>query len=250
MLQWFLQCCVGGPGAHRCGLAPPEIVSIENEHRARDQGSFTLFKGTQRAWGRIFINWRSNSSTRTLTHSVIAGRASLIGSHTSRDVLREHEKELTRGQRPADRVASFGGSWPFIILFMLVLNSWIMLNTFILAGWNRTFDPYPYILLSLVLPMLAAIQAPVITMSRNRHSEKDRLDAEHDHEVNLKTEHKIMPLHQTLDALSEEHWSGLLVTRQEQSRMPKQLTEDICILKGGGELSLNHFKAEPSQDRE
>jgi uncharacterized membrane protein len=156
------------------------------------------------------------------------------GRHISRNVLRDHERELTLGQRLADRVASFGGSWPFIFLFGLVLIAWIMLNSFILAGWNRTFDPYPYILLNLVLSMLAAIQAPVIMMSQNRHSEKDRLDAAHDYEVNLKAELEIMSLHQKLDALREQQWSELLATQQDQSRMLKQLTEDIRILKGGG----------------
>ncbi len=171
------------------------------------------------------------------------------GLHISRDVLEEHEKELTLGQRLADRVASFGGSWPFIVLFMLVLVSWIILNTFILTGWNRTFDPYPYILLNLVLSMLAAIQAPVIMMSQNRHSEKDRLDAAHDYEVNLKAELEIMSLHQKLDALREQQWSELLVTQQDQSRILKQLTEDIRLLKEGLELSLNRRGLESTQDR-
>jgi uncharacterized membrane protein len=79
-------------------------------------------------------------------------------------------------------------------------------------------------------------------MSQNRHSEKDRLDAAHDYEVNLKAELEIMSLHHKLDALREEQWSELLMTQQDQSRMLKQLTEDIRILRGAGELSLNHPK--------
>jgi uncharacterized membrane protein len=169
------------------------------------------------------------------------------GVHISRDVVQEHEKGLTLGQRLADHVASFGGSWPFIILFMLVLISWIILNSFILTGWNRTFDPYPYILLNLFLSMLAAIQAPVIMMSQNRHSEKDRLDAAHDYEVNLKAELEIMSLHQKLDTLRNEQLSQLIATQQDQSRMLIQLTEDIHILKGESGLSLNHPELGPSR---
>lgn len=157
------------------------------------------------------------------------------GLHISRNVLREHEKKLTAGQRLADRVASFGGSWPFIILFMLVMMSWIIMNTFILA--NRTFDPYPYILLNLVLSMLAAIQAPVIMMSQNRHSEKDRIDAAHDYEVNLKTELEIMSLHQKLDSLREVQWCELVAVQDEQIRILRQLMTEVQTLKNGTRTS-------------
>ncbi len=153
------------------------------------------------------------------------------GLHISRNALEEHQEKLTMGQRLADRVASFGGSWPFIILFMAVLVAWIIINTFILSGWNRTFDPYPYILLNLVLSMLAAVQAPVIMMSQNRHSEKDRIDAEHDYEVNLKAELEIMSLHQKLDTLRQEQWSELLAVQQDQIGILTQLIEDVRALK-------------------
>ncbi len=159
------------------------------------------------------------------------------GLHISRNVLKEHQAQLTRGQRLADRVASFGGSWPFILLFAVVLTSWIILNTFILAGWNRAFDPYPYILLNLVLSMLAAIQAPVIMMSQNRHAEKDRIDAAHDYEVNLKAELEIMSLHQKLDALRQDQWSELLARQEEQTKILRQLLEEIRTLNNTGPIS-------------
>jgi uncharacterized membrane protein len=160
------------------------------------------------------------------------------GLHISRNVLEEHLEKLTPGQRLADRVASFGGSWPFIILFMAVMVAWIIMNAFILAEWNQTFDPYPFILLNLVLSMLAAIQAPVIMMSQNRHSEKDRIDAAHDYEVNLKAELEIMSLHQKLDMLRQQQWSGLLAAQQEQIGILTQLMEDVRALKKGAtELS-------------
>jgi uncharacterized membrane protein len=123
--------------------------------------------------------------------------------HISRDVLAEHEGKLTFGQRLADQVAAFGGSWPFIILFLCIMLVWISLNAFILVHRDAAFDPYPFILLNLVLSMLAALQAPVIMMSGNRQAAKDRLDAAHDYEVNLKAELEIMALHEKIDALHQ-----------------------------------------------
>ena len=155
------------------------------------------------------------------------------GLHISRNVLEELQQRLTPGQRLADRVASFGGSWPFIILFLAVMAVWIIINTLILAEWSHTFDPYPYILLNLVLSMLAAIQAPVIMMSQNRHAEKDRIDAALDYEVNLKAELEIMSLHQKLDMLAQEQWSELLAVQQEQIGILTQLMEDVRALKKG-----------------
>jgi uncharacterized membrane protein len=100
------------------------------------------------------------------------------------------------GQRAADAVARFGGSWTFVALFAAMMFAWVALNAYLLASRGKTFDPYPYVLLNLFLSMLAAIQAPVILMSQNRQSEKDRISAEHDYEVNLKAELEIMLLHE------------------------------------------------------
>jgi uncharacterized membrane protein len=118
-----------------------------------------------------------------------------------------HDPKLTLGQRLADRVASFGGSWTFIILFGCVLVSWALLNSWLLL---RPFDPYPYIFLNLMLSMLAAIQAPIIMMSQNRQAERDRVRAELDYEVNLKAELEIAALHEKIDALRQQDLIGLL----------------------------------------
>ena len=91
--------------------------------------------------------------------------------HVSKNVHKEREDQLTFGQRLADKVASFGGSWTFILLFAFVLALWVTTNSFLLIRWHSAFDPFPYILLNLVLSMLAAIQAPVIIMSQNRQAE-------------------------------------------------------------------------------
>ena len=127
----------------------------------------------------------------------------------------------------ADKVASFGGSWVFISIFAVVMLIWILLNSIILVKLGSSFDPYPYILLNLVLSMLAAIQAPIILMSQNRHAYKDRLSAEHDYEVNLKSEFEIIGLHEKIDALREKQWGELIVIQQEQLRLLVQLVEGL-----------------------
>jgi CRP/FNR family transcriptional regulator, cyclic AMP receptor protein len=117
----------------------------------------------------------------------------LVSQRASRNINVEMEERATIGQRVADRVASFGGSWTFIIIYVSFLASWMAFNTFVLVHYGRgesgaQFDPYPYILLNLMLSMTAALQAPIIMMSQNRAAEKDRLAAEQDFKVNLKSE--------------------------------------------------------------
>ena len=126
----------------------------------------------------------------------------------SRNINQEHDQGLSFGDRLADHVASFGGSWTFLIAFAVVLAAWVALNTYILAG--RAFDPYPYILLNLFLSMLAAVQAPIIMMSQNRLAARDRLQAAHDYEVNLKAEIEILALHEKLDELRNKDMAELI----------------------------------------
>ncbi|HZQ91494.1 MAG TPA: DUF1003 domain-containing protein [Terriglobales bacterium] len=126
----------------------------------------------------------------------------LLRTRVSRNPNVEEEEMLTFGQRVADKVAAFGGSWTFIISFAVLLVAWTGVNTFILL--EKAFDPYPYILLNLFLSMLAALQAPVIMMSQNRQSAKDRLKADLDYEVNLKAELEVAQLHNKLDRIYEE----------------------------------------------
>lgn len=109
--------------------------------------------------------------------------------------------QLSFGQKVADKVAEFGGSWPFIILFLVIMALWVALNTLIIAS-DGAFDPYPFILLNLVLSTLAALQAPIIMMSQNRQADKDRMAASLNYEVSLKTDLEIMRLNQKLDDLT------------------------------------------------
>lgn len=118
------------------------------------------------------------------------------------------------GERMADKVAEFGGSWAFIALFCGFLFAWSILNSLILR--TGAFDPYPYIFLNLILSMLAAVQAPIIMMSQNRLAKKDRETAEHDYEVNLKAEIEIMGLHEKLDDMRAAQMTRLIAYQQEQ----------------------------------
>lgn len=144
----------------------------------------------------------------------------------SKNINSAFDDQLTFGQKLADNVAKFGGSWTFIIIFALILLTWVILNSVILARYNSSFDPYPYILLNLFLSMLASIQAPIIMMSQNRQATKDRMDAAHDYEVNLKAEMEIETLHQKLDELREQKWAELVEMQQEQIRLLTQLLEE------------------------
>lgn len=114
----------------------------------------------------------------------------LMSRQVSRNVLEEEEEQMTLGQRVADRVAAFGGSWPFIFIFGGIMVVWMGLNVAMIAH----YDPYPFILLNLALSTIAALQAPVIMMSQNRQSSKDKLLAENDYQVNLKAEMEITAL--------------------------------------------------------
>jgi len=127
-------------------------------------------------------------------------------SRNPHDVAAAHS---TMGDRLADRVAEVGGSWAFIITFMLVLFGWMTLNTGVLEHFGLVFDPYPFIFLNLMLSMLAAIQAPIIMMSQNRQAAKDRLAAKLDYETNLRAELDILRLHEKVDRLIVERLEGL-----------------------------------------
>ena len=145
-------------------------------------------------------------------------------THIARNLAHEAEPTVTAGQRAADAVASFGGSWTFVGLFAMTMLCWVGLNAALLVGRGHTFDPYPYILLNLFLSMLAAIQAPIILMSQNRQAQKDRLSVEHDYEVNLKAELEIMLLHQKIDTLRETQWQELIALQRDQLRLLVELT--------------------------
>ncbi|MCX6012957.1 MAG: DUF1003 domain-containing protein [Chloroflexi bacterium] len=135
----------------------------------------------------------------------------------------EFESKLTLGQKMADNVARYAGSWRFIICFFLILIVWVVLNIVVLVA--KPFDPFPFILLNLVLTCIAATQAPIIMMSQNRSESKDRMRAEHDYIVNLKAELEIRNLHEKLDHLLVNQWQRLL----EIQKIQMDLMEEIAV---------------------
>src|SRR5438477_3116429 len=139
----------------------------------------------------------------------------------SSDISKQFETKLTFGERLSDRIASFGGSWRFIILFGTVLFGWIILNAIFLL--DRGFDPYPFILLNLILSCLAAIQAPIIMMSQNRGESRDRLRAENDYKVNLKAELEIRHLHEKIDHLLRRQYNRLFEIQQIQIELLEEI---------------------------
>ena len=144
----------------------------------------------------------------------------------SRNLNKEFDSKLTFGQRLADKVAEFGGSWKFITFFMGILVLWIIVNS--IALLRKPFDPFPFILLNLVLSCLAAIQSPVIIMSQNRQEAKDRLRAEHDYQVNLKAELEVRSLGEKMDHLLHQQWQRLLEIQQIQTDLMQDLARKVA----------------------
>jgi uncharacterized membrane protein len=160
---------------------------------------------------------------------------SLTGNTILTDKLDgESQQVLTFGQRIADKVASFGGSWTFIISFGVFIALWISLNVFWLV--NKGFDPYPFILLNLLLSCLAALQAPVIMMSQNRQEEKDRERAKKDYMINLKSELEIRTLHEKIDHFIMDQQQELLDLQKEQVNMMNDILQQI-----GGKAKTNQL---------
>ncbi len=141
------------------------------------------------------------------------------------NLLNPPKEVLSRGQEISDKVARFGGSWTFIIIFTVILAIWILFNSVIPE--NLKFDPYPFILMNLVLSTIAAIQAPIIMMSQNRQEEKDRMRSENDYLVNLKAEMEIRSLHQKIDLLLEEQIKTLFETQAEQLKILQELQSKL-----------------------
>ncbi|MGD9913591.1 MAG: DUF1003 domain-containing protein [Rhizobiaceae bacterium] len=148
---------------------------------------------------RRYLSGRAGARERHVLESALHRQA------LSRDL--SQDAGTTLGDRLADAIARVGGSWSFIVGFLAFLAVWTLANIWLLG--METFDPYPFVFLNLILSMLAAIQAPIIMMSQNRQAARDRVDAAHDYEVNLKSEIEIMALHEKLDELRHREIVGM-----------------------------------------
>jgi len=142
----------------------------------------------------------------------------------SRNINIEFERQLTVGERLSDIMAGFGGSWRFIVIFSSVILAWLAVNSWVII--TKPFDPYPYILLNLVLSCLAAIQAPIIMMSQNRQEDRDRLRAENDYRTNLKAELEIRQLNEKMDHLLMKQWERLLEIQEVQIDIMEELSNN------------------------
>jgi uncharacterized membrane protein len=139
------------------------------------------------------------------------------------NLLHEPKEILTRGQSISDKVARFGGSWSFIISFSCILFVWILFNSY---GANK-FDPYPFILMNLILSTIAALQAPVIMMSQNRKEERDRKRNENDYMINLKAELQVRSLHQKIDLMQKEQMKVLYQTQAKQLELLEKIEKEL-----------------------
>lgn len=144
------------------------------------------------------------------------------------DVGKKLENTYTFGQKVADGVAHFGGSWPFVISFVVIMVGWIIINVTHLFGAN--FDPFPFILLNLFLSMVAAIQAPLIMMAQNRASDYDRMESRNDYHVNLKSEEEIRLLHAKVDHLIQQDQPNTMQIQKMQMEMLASINEQLALM--------------------
>lgn len=152
-------------------------------------------------------------------------RRTATGATIARSLGEEFARNTTRGQRLADGVARVGGSWSFVVAALLTISVWIGANALLRGG---SFDPYPFILLNLVLSCLAALQAPIIMMSQNRSSARDRQQADQDFLVNLKAELEVSGLHSKVDHLLHARWEDLMLVQQLQLDLLARIQRDMA----------------------
>lgn len=209
----FAACPVCGKLRPESDLVPGRVLRpgmaerIEREHPqwSRDQPVCLNCMADYRAAHIRDLLTAEIGELRTLDDSIVERLTR--NEAISTDVDADFTRDRTFGERIADKVAQFGGSWTFIILFLLVLVLWMGLNTLALA--SRAFDPYPYILLNLVLSCIAALQAPIIMMSQRRQENRDRLRSQSDYLINLKAELEVRLLHEKLDHVLRQQWDRM-----------------------------------------
>jgi uncharacterized membrane protein/uncharacterized membrane protein YeaQ/YmgE (transglycosylase-associated protein family) len=185
--------------------------------------------GTQRALGGSGPVADLEATIRRLGDFERTALDRLLRRGTHRDPSLAFEEQMTFGERVADHVARFGGSWTFIGLFLLAMLVWMIINTEL----RTPFDPFPFILLNLCLSCVAALQAPVIMMSQNRQASKDRLMTASDYEVNLRTELELQKLHARFDELRERDWAALVEMQRRQIELLEGILGRLSARPGG-----------------
>ena len=221
-------------------VRPPVVATIRKEHPDWSASEFICLSDLNHFRAAYFedILELDKGELSTLEAAVVRSleeEEALL----SKNINVEFDRALTFGERVADQVAEFGGSWGFIISFSVFLLLWIVLNAAALL--RQPFDPYPHILLNLILSGLAALQAPIIMMSQNRQEAKDRLRAEHDYRVNLKAELEIRHLIAKLDQLVSHQWQRLL----EIQRLQLELLQERPRTPSRGQKGNEEAKGSP-----
>lgn len=187
---------------------------IKLDHQGFGKESFLSLDELNRYWRLYMTSLISQEKGELVLLDRSVMEAIQNNSILSENIQDEIEGSLSLGQRLADRIATFGGSWTFIIVFFSFIMIWMLINILLLA--TRPFDPYPFILLNLILFCLAAIQAPIIMMSQNRQEQKDRQRSEHDYKINLKAELEIKLLSEKIDHLLVHQNKKLLEIQELQ----------------------------------
>ena len=218
------QVCGARGDLRRAAIVRPSVVDeIRRDHPDWSEAGFICHSDLARYRGQHVqrILERERGELTQLERQVIdsLARHDLLAKNVDADF----DEALGFGERMADRIAAFGGSWTFIGVAVTALAIWVLLNSALLI-FGR-FDPYPFILLNLLLSFIAALQAPVIMMSQNRVEAKDRRRSEHDYRVNLKAELEIRQLHEKLDHLLSHQWERLIEVQQIQLELLAELTE-------------------------
>jgi uncharacterized membrane protein len=224
------------PVRRKCDICQKDFAAVDVMPAAMIRPAVTeLIQGEHPAWSADgFICFADLNRYRTLYVEGVLGRERGELSELETEVVRslkeqellsenvneEFEGDRSLGARLSDRLASFGGSWTFLICFATFMAIWIVINS--ILAILRPFDPFPFILLNLILSCLAAIQAPVIMMSQNRQEAKDRIRAEHDYRINLKAELEIRHLHAKLDMLLTHQWQRLLEIQEIQMELMQE----------------------------
>jgi uncharacterized membrane protein len=210
-------------------LRPGLQEFVKTIHNGIDAGSFISYKALNDLLHAYVANL---TAEETKAHSAMMHNVSkqYEEDETLQPIeTRKNDKQLTFGEKLSDKIADFGGSWRFIIIFLSFLVVWMLINSFYLM--TNAFDPYPYILLNLMLSCVAALQAPVIMMSQNRQEDKDRERAEYDFRVNLKAEKEIRLLHKKIDHLLLHQHRNIIELFQLHLDLTEQVQQSIDSLK-------------------
>jgi len=229
MSNQFVHCAACGADTDPHELKPLSLINHPIDDLIRTalpklDADAPICKRCRADYRRQYVESTLTLERRELTFLESAVVASLSREEViARNVEAMYTERFTFGQRLSDRIAAFGGSWWFIIIFFSILMVWITINSVVLLA--RPFDPYPFILLNLVLSCLAAMQAPIIMMSQNRQEAKDRVRAEHDYQVNLKAEIEIQHLNLKIDQLLQHQWQRLLEIQRLQLEVLDELEE-------------------------